>query len=72
LLHGDGHGRPQKFFQGGKVEILLIFFWLLAMQRKLTHTKKKMFSVTATVACSVFLVRKVCIEQMFVLVIMDI
>jgi len=34
------HGRPQKFFQGGKVDILLIFFSLLAMQRKWTYTKK--------------------------------
>jgi len=35
------HGRSQKFFQGGgKVDILLSFFWLLAIQRKLTYTKK--------------------------------
>jgi len=34
--------------------------------------KKAMFSVTATVACSVFLVRKLYTEQMFVLVSMDI
>jgi len=26
------HGRPHKFFQGGNVDILIIFFWLLAMQ----------------------------------------
>jgi len=56
----------------GKVDILLIFFWLLAMQRKLTYTKKKMPNVTATVAYSVFLVIKLYIEQMFVLVSMDI
>jgi len=31
------HGRPQKFFQGGgKLDILLIFFSLLGMQRKWT------------------------------------
>jgi len=35
------HGRPQKFFQGRKVDIVLIFFWLLATQRKVTYTKKK-------------------------------
>jgi len=35
------------------------------MQRKWTYTKKKMFSVTATVAYSVFLVRKLFTEQMF-------
>ena len=36
---GD-HGRPQKISRrGGKVDILLIFFWLLTMQRKLTYTR---------------------------------
>ena len=33
------HGRPQEFFQGGKADIVLIFFSLLAMQRKWTYTK---------------------------------
>jgi len=45
------------------------------MQRKLTYTKKKMShmsNVTATVAYSAFLVRKLYTEQMFVLVSMDI
>ena len=66
------HGRPQKFFQGGgKVDILLIFFRSLAMQRKWTYTKEKMFSVTATVAYSVFPVRKLYSKQMFVLASMD-
>jgi len=63
------------FPEGGKVDILLIFFWLLTMQRKLTYTKKKMShmsNVTATVAYSAFLVRKLYTEQMFVLVSMDI
>jgi len=66
------------FPAGVKVDILLIFFWLLAMQRKLTYTKNsyvvtaKMSNVTATVAYSAFLVRKRYIEQMFVLVSMDI
>jgi len=69
---GLDHGRPQKFSRGGKVDILFIFFWLLAMQRKLTYTKKKMSNVTATVAYSIFLVRKLCTEQMFVLVSMAI
>jgi len=41
------------------------------MQRKWTYTKKKMPNVTAAVACSVFLVRKLYSEQMFVLVSMD-
>ena len=67
-----GHGRPQKIFQGGKVAILLIFFRLLAMQRKWTYRKKKMSNVTTTVANSVFLVRKLYTEQMFILVSMDI
>jgi len=35
------HGRPQNFFQGGEVDILLLFFRLLAMQRKWTYTKTK-------------------------------
>jgi len=36
------HGRPQRFFQlEGNVDILLIFFRLLAMQRKWTYTKRK-------------------------------
>jgi len=42
------------------------------MQRKLTYTKKKMSNVTATVAYSVFLVRKLYTEQMFVLMSMGI
>jgi len=56
---------------GGKVDILLIFFRSLAMQRKWTYTKEKMFSVTATVAYSVFPVRKLYSKQMFVLASMD-
>jgi len=57
---------------GGKIDIMLIFFWLLTMQRKLTYTKSRMSSVTATVAYSAYLVRKLYIEQTFVLVSMDI
>jgi len=35
------HGLPQKFFQrGGNVEILLILFSLLTMQRKWRFTKR--------------------------------
>ena len=60
------------FSRGGNVEILLDFLRLLAMQRKWTYTKRKMFNVTATVAYSVFFVRKLYTEQMFVLVSMDI
>jgi len=59
----------------GKVDILLIIFWLFTMQRKVTYTKKKrshISNVTATVAYSAFLVRKLCTEQIFVLVSMDI
>jgi len=69
----DGHGRPQKFFQGGgKVDILLIFLWFLTMQRKLTYTKEILSNVTAAVTYSAFLVRKLYTEQMFALVSMDI
>jgi len=64
-------GVRRNFSRGSKVDILLIFFRLLAMQRKWTYTKKKMSNVTATVAYSVFLVRKLYTEQMFVLVSMD-
>ena len=72
ILKDRNHGRPQKFFQGGgKVDILLIFFRLFVMQRKWTYAKKKMLKVTATVAYSVFLVRKLDSEQMIVLVSMD-
>jgi len=47
LTSAAGHGRPQKSLQGGgKVEILLIFFSLLAMQREWTYTKRKMSNVT--------------------------
>jgi len=42
------------------------------MQRKWMYTKKKMFNVTATVAYSVFFIRKLYTEQMFVVVSMDI
>jgi len=65
-------GFRRKFSRGGKVAILLIFFRLLAMQRKWTYTKEKMFNVTATVAYSVFLVRKLYSEQMLILVSIDI
>ena len=34
------HGRPQKFFQGGSVNILLILVKLLTMQCKCTFTKR--------------------------------
>jgi len=49
---------------GGKFDILLIFFSLLGMQREWTYTTKNMSSVTATLAHSVFLARKLCSEQM--------
>jgi len=38
-ISSAGHGRPQKFFQGGNVDILLIIFELLTMQREWTFTK---------------------------------
>jgi len=61
----DCHGRPQKFFQvGSKVDVLLLLFRLLTMQRKWMYTTlhpfyttKKMPNVTATVARSVFPLR---------------
>jgi len=65
-------GVRRKISRRGKVDILLIFFRLLAIRRKWTYTKKKMFSVTAAVVYSVFFVRKRYTEQMFVVVSMDI
>jgi len=53
------------FFRGGKVDILLIFLSLLSMQRKWTYAKNKMSNVTATLANSVFPVRKLYSEEMF-------
>jgi len=50
-----GKGVRRNFSRGGKIDILLILFRLLAMQGKWTYTKNKMFNVTATVAYSVFL-----------------
>jgi len=34
-------GVRRNFSRGGKVDILLMFRWLLTMQRKLTYTKKE-------------------------------
>jgi len=65
-------GVSRNLSKRGKVDILLMFFRLLAMQRKWTNTKTKMSNVTLTVAYSVFLVRKVYTEHMFVLVSTDI
>ena len=48
-------GVRRNFSSGGKVDDLLIFFRLLALQRKWTHTKEKLCNVTATVAYSVLL-----------------
>jgi len=56
----------------GRVDMLLVFFGLLAMQREWTYTKRKMSNVTATVTYSVFHIRTFCTEKMFVLVRMDI
>jgi len=40
ILWISGHRRPQKFFQGGNVDILLILFKLLTMQCEWTFTKR--------------------------------
>jgi len=58
-------------FSRGRV-FLLILFRLLARQRKWTYTKMKMSTVMATVAYSVFPLRKFYIEERFVLLSMDI
>jgi len=52
-------GVRRNFSRGGKVDILLIFFRLLAIQRKWTYTKTKMFSVTyGHFCCEGFFSRK--------------
>jgi len=61
-------GVRRNFSRGEQSRHFAYFFWLLTMQRKLTYTKKKMSNVTATVAYSAFLIRKLYSEQMFVLV----
>jgi len=40
----SNHGRPQKFFQGGNVDILPILFRLLKLQYK--HTVAKRFALS--------------------------
>jgi len=42
-------GVRRNFSKGGKVDIFLTFFSLLAMQRKWTYTKSKMSNGTAIV-----------------------
>jgi len=61
------------FSRGGKVGILLIFFRLLAMQRKWTYAKRKCPMLRQQLhAVFVLPVRKFYTWQMFVLVSMDI
>jgi len=57
---------------GGKDAILLIFFWGCWRCNANGRIKQKMFNVAATVACIVFLARKLYTEQMLVFVSMDI
>jgi len=49
LVYTADMGVRRNFSMAGKADILLIFLWLLTMQRKFTYTKKKMSNVTATV-----------------------
>ena len=64
------HGCPQKLFQGGKVDISLIFFRLLSMQCKWTYTKKVQCHGNSCIHG--FPCKKLYTEQMFVLVNMDV
>jgi len=69
------HGRPQKFFLGGQSRHFAYVFVVVDDATQIdvyTYTKEKMSNVTATVAYSSFLVRKLYTEQMFVLVSMEI
>jgi len=65
-------GVRRNFPRGGKADILLIFLWLLTMQRNFMYTKKDNVQYYGNVAYSAFLVRKLYTEQMFVLVSMHI
>ena len=44
------HGRPQKLFQEGNAEILLILFRLLMMQCKWTFTER--FTLSTPLVCT--------------------
>jgi len=57
---------------GGKSRHFAYLFQIVGDATQMDVHKKKMSSVTATVANSVFLVRKLYTEQMFVLMSMDI
>jgi len=57
---------------GGQSRYFPYVFLVVVDATQLTYTKKKMSNVTATVAHSVFIVGKLCTEQMFVLVSMGI
>jgi len=67
---GVEHGRPQKFFQGGAKSNFAYLFQIVGDATDV-H-KNKMSNVTATLANSVFPVRKLYTEQIFVLVSVDI
>jgi len=42
--YGLSHGRPQTIFEGGNINILLIFFKLLTMEGEWTFTKRFILS----------------------------
>jgi len=61
-----------EFFARGQSRYFANLFQIVGDATQMDVHKKKMSNVTATVANSVFPVRKLCTEQMFVLVSMDI
>jgi len=66
------HGLPQKFFQWGKVDILLIFSGCWRSKCNANGRTQKMSNVMATVTYNVFPIRKFYTEKIFVLVRLDI
>ena len=69
-VHGT-MGVLRNFSRGGQSRHFAYLFQIVGDATQMDIYKKEMFSVTATVAYSVFLVRKLYNEQMLVLVSMD-
>jgi len=71
ITQTHSHGHLQKFFQVGQNRHFHLF-QVVGDATQMDVYKRKMFDVMATVAYSVFLVRKLYTKKMFALVSMDI
>jgi len=65
-------GVRRNFSREGKSRYFAYLFQVVGVARQMDEYKRKMSAVTAKVAHSVFLVRKLYTQQMFVFVSMDI